>query len=121
MVDEKRKRAAEISEESRQLKLILIKQKEEDARRKTHLVQEIKTLQTSRLKQIKSYDPTKSSGLGFLCEMSLTELKEQLLSTKIKQNEEIARRNMLVRQECERRKNLMKNCQQVLERHKIIN
>lgn len=67
-------KAAEINEESRQLKLILTKQKDEDAQRKIDLIQEIKTIQTLRSKQIKNYDPTESNGLGLLCEMSLTEV-----------------------------------------------
>lgn len=67
-------KAAEINEESRQLKLILTKQKDEDAQRKIDLIQEIKTIQTLSSRKIKNYDPTESSGLGLLCEMSLTEV-----------------------------------------------
>lgn len=37
---------------------------------------------------------------------------------KIKQNKEVECRNIVVRQERERRKNLMKNNQRLLERHK---
>ncbi|XP_011872343.1 PREDICTED: uncharacterized protein LOC105564525 [Vollenhovia emeryi] len=118
MVNEKRKKAAEINEESRQLKLILTKQRDEDAQRKIHLIQEIKAIQTMRSRQIKSYNPTESSGLGLLCEMSLTELKEELLSMKMKRNEEVECRNIIVRGERERRKNLMKNNQRLLEWHK---
>lgn len=66
--------AAEINKEYRQLKLILTKQRDEDAQRKVHLIQEIKAIQTLRSKRIKSHDPTKSSDLGFLCEVSLTEV-----------------------------------------------
>ncbi|XP_077257338.1 cilia- and flagella-associated protein 99 [Temnothorax americanus] len=121
MVDEKRKRAAEINAESRQLKLILSKQKNEDVQKKIHLIQGIKAIQTLRSRQIKSYNPTESSGLGrlgLLCEMSLTELKEELLSMKIKRNKEVECRNIAVRRERERRKNLMKINQRFLEWHK---
>lgn len=66
--------AAEVSEESRQLKVQLIKQREEDIQRKIKLIQEIKTIQSLRALPFKDFDPTESSGLGLLCEMSLTEV-----------------------------------------------
>lgn len=46
------------------------------------------------------------------------QLKKNLLSMKIKRNEEVECRNIVVRQERERRMNLMKNNQRLLERHK---
>jgi hypothetical protein len=62
--------------ESRQLKLTLAKQKEEDAQRKIHLIQEIKAMQTMQSKtRSKDYDPAESSGQGLLCEMSLAEVR----------------------------------------------
>lgn len=65
-----------MTEESRQLKAQLVKQREEETRRKIKLIQEIKTLQSLRaLPSIKDFDPTESSGLGLLCEMSLAEVR----------------------------------------------
>ncbi|RLU17735.1 hypothetical protein DMN91_009972 [Ooceraea biroi] len=112
MVDEKRRKAAEISEESRRLRLALIKQKEEDARKKIHLIREIKASRTTRP------DPVESSGLGFLCEVSMTELGKKVLSAKARLKEEAERRNTVIRQEHERRRNLMRSNQQFLERYK---
>lgn len=66
--------AAEVSEESRQLKTRLMKQREEDTQRKIKLIQEIKTIQSLRALPLKDFDPTESSGLGLLCEMSLAEV-----------------------------------------------
>ncbi|XP_067204259.1 cilia- and flagella-associated protein 99-like isoform X2 [Linepithema humile] len=121
MIDEKRKKAAEIIKESRQLKLILANQKEEEAQRKIHLIQEIKAMQTKRSKaRYKNYDPAESSGQGLLCEMSLAELREKLLSMKTRLNEEVLCRNNVIRQERERRKNLMQNNQRFLELRKMM-
>lgn len=50
------------------------KQKKEDAKRKIQLLQEIKKNRKKRLFPIKQFDPTESSGLGLLCEMSLAEV-----------------------------------------------
>lgn len=125
---------------------MLIKQKEEDARRKAHLVREVKAIRATRSNPVKNYDPAESSNLGFLCEMSMVEvgpapqtsatsdasrrkrarianlfrlqLREKVLSTKVKLKEEIERRNSVIRQERERRKNLIKNNQRLLEWHK---
>ncbi|XP_026666635.1 uncharacterized protein LOC113463863 [Ceratina calcarata] len=74
MIDEKRQKAAEVSEESRQLRAQLAKQREEETQRKIKLIQEIKTIQSLRALPFKDFDPTESSGLGLLCEMSLAEV-----------------------------------------------
>lgn len=66
--------AAEVTEESRQLKTQLLKQREEETQRKIKLIQEIKTIQSLRALPFKDFDPTESSGLGLLCEMSLAEV-----------------------------------------------
>ena len=65
---------AEVSEESRRLKTQLMKQREEETQRKIKLIQEIKTIQSLRALPFKDFDPTESSGLGLLCEMSLAEV-----------------------------------------------
>ncbi|KAK1125212.1 hypothetical protein K0M31_005585 [Melipona bicolor] len=74
MIDEKKQKAAEVTEESRQLKTQLMKQREEETQRKIKLIQEIKTIQSLRALPFKDFDPTESSGLGLLCEMSLAEV-----------------------------------------------
>ncbi|XP_060811430.1 uncharacterized protein LOC132904730 isoform X3 [Bombus pascuorum] len=119
MVDEKRQKAAEVTEESRQLKAQLVKQREEETRRKIKLIQEIKTLQSLRaLPSIKDFDPTESSGLGLLCEMSLAELKERLFWTKMKLDEETKERKSVIHRERERQKNLINETRKALEEYK---
>lgn len=67
--------AAEVSEKSRQLKMLLAKQKKEEIQRKGQLIKEIKAIQSLRLAtKNKEFDPTETSGLGLLCEMSLVEV-----------------------------------------------
>ncbi|XP_050580635.1 uncharacterized protein LOC126916240 isoform X2 [Bombus affinis] len=119
MIDEKRQKAAEVTEESRQLKAQLVKQREEETRRKIKLIQEIKTLQSLRaLPSIKEFDPTESSGLGLLCEMSLAELKERLFWTKMKLDEETKERKSVIYRERERQKNLINETRKALEEYK---
>ncbi|XP_024226580.1 uncharacterized protein LOC100743995 isoform X2 [Bombus impatiens] len=119
MVDEKRQKAAEVTEESRQLKAQLVKQREEETGRKIKLIQEIKTLQSLRaLPSIKDFDPTESSGLGLLCEMSLAELKERLFWTKMKLDEETKERKSVIYRERERQKNLINETRKALEEYK---
>ncbi|XP_076384410.1 uncharacterized protein LOC143262932 isoform X3 [Megalopta genalis] len=109
MIDEKRQKAAEVSEESRQLKAQLAKQREEEIQKKIRLIQEIKTIQSLRTLPYKDFDPTESSGLGLLCEMSLAELKERLFWMKMKLNEEIENRKCIVSRERERQKTMIKD------------
>ncbi|KZC12086.1 hypothetical protein WN55_03167 [Dufourea novaeangliae] len=118
MVDEKRQKAAEVSQESRQLKAQMMKQREAETRRKIKLIQEIKTIQSLRSLPCKEFDPTESSGLGLLCEMSLAELKERLFWMKMKLNEEIENRKVIVHRERERQKNMIRDTQRALENYK---
>nr|XP_033328505.1 LOW QUALITY PROTEIN: uncharacterized protein LOC117221567 [Megalopta genalis] len=115
MIDEKRQKAAQVSEESGQLKAQLAKQKEEEMQKKIRLIQEIKTIQSLRTLPYKDFDPTESSGLGLLCEMSLAELKERLFWMKMKLNEEIENRKCIVSRERERQKTMIKDTRKALE------
>ncbi|XP_076645533.1 cilia- and flagella-associated protein 99 [Halictus rubicundus] len=119
MVDEKRQKAAEVFQESRQLKVQMTKQREEEMQRKIKLIQEIKTIQSLRKLPHKDFDPTESSGLGLLCEMSLAELKERLFWMKMKLNEEIENRKVVVHRERERQKNMIKDTQKALQDYKV--
>ncbi|XP_078043661.1 uncharacterized protein LOC144473567 [Augochlora pura] len=121
MMDEKRQKAAEVSEESRQLKAQLAKQREEEIQKKIRLIQEIKTIQSLRTLPYKDFDPTESSGLGLLCEMSLAELKERLFWMKMKLNEEIENRKCIVSRERERQKTMIKDTRKALEDYKVSN
>ncbi|KAG7211443.1 hypothetical protein KM043_010728 [Ampulex compressa] len=118
MVDEKRQKAAEIAKESRQLKLELDQHREREIQRKIRLIQEIKTIQALRRLPLKDFDPAESSGLGLLCEMSLTQLKERLLWTKGRMQEEIESRKISIRRERERQKRLIECGERALEKYK---
>ncbi|XP_076672983.1 cilia- and flagella-associated protein 99, partial [Andrena cerasifolii] len=118
MIDEKRQRAAEVSEESRQLKAQLFKQREDETQRKIKMIQEIKTIQSLRALPLKDFDPTETSGLGLLCEMSLAELRERLFWMKMKLNEEMDNRKAVVSRERERQKNLIEDTRRALEEYK---
>ncbi|XP_076759012.1 uncharacterized protein LOC143428176 [Xylocopa sonorina] len=118
MLDEKKQKAAEISEKSRQLKAELVKRREEETRRKVKLIQEIKTIQSLRQLPFKDFDPTESSGLGLLCEMSLAELKERLFWMRMKLNEDTKDRRYAILRERERQKNLINDTRRALEEYK---
>lgn len=118
MIDEKKQRAAEVTEESRQLKAQLIKQRENEIQRKIKLIQEIRTIQSLRELPFKDFDPTETNGFGLLCEMSLTELKERLFWMKMKLDEEIKNRKSIINRERERQKNLIKDTRKALEEYK---
>ncbi|XP_043678850.1 uncharacterized protein LOC122634211 [Vespula pensylvanica] len=119
MIDEKRQKAAEVSEKSRQLKILLAKQREEEIQRKGQLIKEIKAIQSLRLAtRNKEFDPTETSGLGLLCEMSLTELKERLVWVKMKLNEELEKRQFVIQRERERQKNIVKYSKIALDEYK---
>jgi hypothetical protein len=72
--------AAEISEESRQLRLKLVREKEEDARKKADLIREMKAVRTTRPDSVKDCDPMESNVLGFLCDVSMNEVRPDLRS-----------------------------------------
>ncbi|XP_047363496.1 uncharacterized protein LOC124954504, partial [Vespa velutina] len=119
MIDEKRQKAAEVSEKSRQLKMLLAKQKAEEIRRKGQLIKEIKAIQSLRLAtRNKEFDPTETSGLGLLCEMSLAELKERLVLVKMKLNGELEKRQIVIQRERERQKNIVKYSKIALDEYK---
>ncbi|CAK9803558.1 Cilia- and flagella-associated protein 99 [Anthophora plagiata] len=118
MLDEKKQKAAEVTEESRQLKALLIKQREEETQRKIKMIQEIKMIQSLRALPFKDFDPTESSGLGLLCEMSLAEVKERLFWTKMKLEEETRNRKCTIHRERERQKNLIRDTRKALDEYK---
>ncbi|XP_031826512.2 uncharacterized protein LOC116424355 [Nomia melanderi] len=119
MVDEKRQKAAEVSQESRQLRAQMIKQKQKEVQRKIKLIQEIKAIQSLRSFACKVFDPTESRGLGLLCEMSYAELKERLFWMKMKLNEEIENRKVIVHEQREKQKTMIEDTRKALEDYKV--
>lgn len=63
---------------------------EMEMRRKMDIIAEIRALEGSQGGNQKLMDPTEIAGYGLLCEMSLAELKERLVLSKQKSEEEIA-------------------------------
>ncbi|XP_024945084.1 uncharacterized protein LOC112494999 isoform X2 [Cephus cinctus] len=122
MIEEKRQKAAEVTEESRKLRVELCKRKEEDLNRKIRLIQEIKALQSlqsiNQLNKIKDFDPTCTSGLGLLCEMSLAELKERLFITKMKIQEDLEDRKRSIREQRQKQKDLIRFTQRTIQEYK---
>jgi len=75
--------AAEINEESRQLRLKLVKEKEEEVRKKADLIRKMKAVRTTRPDFVKDCESMEPNVLGFLCDVSMSEVRPDLRSSRI--------------------------------------
>ncbi|XP_030039843.2 uncharacterized protein LOC115455324 [Manduca sexta] len=101
-VMEKKKDLAEnIKKESEVMLAKAMKIKQEELDRKINMIKEIKILAliAKKAKAPKIIDLTESSGIGLLCEMSITELQERLNIMKMELKEELERKKTLIKEE----------------------
>lgn len=74
-------------EVNRELTEAMQRKKEEDAielRKKEELIRQIRELERIPIVRTKGFDPTETSGVGLLEEMSIAELRERLEFNKLK-------------------------------------
>jgi hypothetical protein len=78
-------------EVNRELTEAMQRKKEEDAieqRKREELIRQIRELERIPIVRTKGFDPTETSGVGLLEEMSIVELRERLEFNKLKQKQE---------------------------------
>jgi hypothetical protein len=76
----------------REIQEALKKKQDEEAvelAKKTELIRQIRELEKIPIQRTKGFDPTETSGLGLMEEMSIAELRERLEFNKRKQEQEI--------------------------------
>ena len=88
IISQKAKNVAEINREKELLKVQAEKQAKEELDRKTDLIAQIRLLEKSITTHSKTVDFTESSGIGFLNEMSIVELQERLIHSKLRKRDE---------------------------------
>lgn len=120
VLKEKEKIHNEIIKESKKLVEKKKKEDEIEKERRDDLIRQIRALELAPVERVKIFDPTETSGLGFLDEMSLAELKERLNILKIrrKQEEEQRRKDILAEQE-EKQKDLDDRVEMIKKERRI--
>ncbi|CAG5119109.1 unnamed protein product, partial [Candidula unifasciata] len=93
----KQKIAQEVKEENLDLMKQALAEAEEELRCKMKLIQEIRAMEATPIRNTKMVDLTSTSGYGLLSEMSIAELRERLaiLKAKEKEEQEVKRDNII--------------------------
>lgn len=104
---EKKSRAAKMQAEMEELRKFREKEAEHEMKQKKDLIKEIQAMVAQALvksKVPKEFDPTTTSGVGLLEEMSLVELRERLTDLKEKEIEEVKHKRGKLRVERDTKK-----------------
>lgn len=87
--DVKRKLVQEVHAESKMLMQIAVEEAEKEMERKMKLIQEIRAFDRTPISTQKFVDLTATAGFGFLCEMSIAELRERIVLIKEEAEKEL--------------------------------
>ena len=74
----KRKMVQDVHAESKALMQIAVEEAQRDMERKMKMIQEIRAFDRTPISTVKFVDLTATAGFGFLCEMSIAELRERI-------------------------------------------
>ncbi|GJQ67521.1 hypothetical protein Trydic_g8333 [Trypoxylus dichotomus] len=125
LLEEKQARAKLIDYESKKLLQEIHRRREEELADKVKLIQELKTLHqlySSNAKlSNKQFDPTDCPSFGFLCEMSIAELRERLNILKAEMQEELEERKKLIAEERKRKGHLIENMKEFISQSRTSN
>eukprot|EP00118_Oscarella_pearsei_P022390 m.258268 g.258268 ORF g.258268 m.258268 type:complete len:669 (+) comp40413_c2_seq41:4483-6489(+) len=88
----KQKIVKEVAKESQELLRRALEEAEEEMKRKVELIRQIKAFDRTPTIRARLVDLTSTTGLGFLCEMSVAELRERLALLRVAEEEEEEKR-----------------------------
>lgn len=106
------------AKESQELMAKALEEAEEEMRRKTELIQQIRAIESVPVVTMKFVDLTATSGVGLLSEMSVVELRERLALLKVAEQEEAERRRNEIVASKQAKQQLLHDTQLVISRHK---
>ena len=87
--EEKRKIRDEVNKELTEAMQRRKEEEEIEQRKREELIRQIRELERIPIARTKGFDPTETSGLGLLDEMSIAELRERLEYNKMLRQQEI--------------------------------
>ncbi|XP_065883356.1 cilia- and flagella-associated protein 99-like [Dysidea avara] len=108
----------QVAKESQELMARALEEAEEEMRRKTELIQQIRAMESIPVVTAKFVDLTKTSGVGLLSEMSVAELRERLALLKVAEQEEAEKRRNEIVASKQAKERLLHDTKLVISRHK---
>jgi len=116
----KKKTANEIKDESKEIKMKIQKQQEEELIKKAEIIRQIRLLEKYLMDYKPVIDLTETPNYGFLNEMSIVELKQRLAIVKEAAKEEENRQRELILKRKQEKNIIMKKIRQNIENNRII-
>lgn len=107
LLEDRKVQARIVDYETKTLLEKAYKRRQEELACKIRLIQELRALERVRTFETKEFDPTECANFGFLCEMSIAELRERLVLVKVEMKEELDRRRQVNVEEKERQRKMI--------------
>lgn len=109
-----------MDEESKKLLKEAHEKYQDELSEKIRIIKELRALNRLRRINGKNFDPTISSNIGLLCEMSLTELRERLVLVRMEMKEELDERKKSVEEFNKKRETLIDTTKTYIDQTKAI-
>ncbi|XP_050310931.1 cilia- and flagella-associated protein 99-like [Anthonomus grandis grandis] len=113
LLERKQSSVKEQQEQTKEMLGRALMEKKQELQKKTELIQEIRAIHRVRF-NLKEFDPTESSNLGLLCEMSIAELQERLAITKMNMKKELEEKRAGILRRKEEHRQMIENVRRII-------
>ncbi|XP_022251446.1 cilia- and flagella-associated protein 99-like isoform X2 [Limulus polyphemus] len=117
----KKKIVQQMTKENQELMKRAFEEMEKELQQKAQLIKEIRAMEAcSLIRQPKVVDPTQTSGMGFLTEMSLFELRKKLSKLKLIQQKELEEKMAMIQETREARHKILEETLETICRQREL-
>lgn len=118
--EEKYMNARIVESETRKLLEEAMADQQTELNRKIELIKQLKMMESFKELYKKEFDPTETSNLGLMCEMSIAELQERLAMLKVELKEELEEKKKNVTEMRQQRKDLLDSAQEFINHNRTV-